>query len=153
MRNLSTDRPGTENLDAGPDGGAARTSVRAERISVVMVGGQRLRVAVGWQSGACALLLFNGIGARLELLAPFVDALGGGAGTITFYIPGAGESPPPLLPYRLWMRLAHERCWPDLAFLGLVEPSRPIGGRPKAFLPRGSPRPADAPAPRTHGFD
>jgi len=49
------------------------------------------------------LLLFNGIGARLELLAPFVDALGGAAETITFDIPGAGESPPPLLPYRLWM--------------------------------------------------
>ncbi len=49
------------------------------------------------------LLLFNGIGARLELLAPFVDALGGAAETITFDIPGAGESPPPLLPNRLWM--------------------------------------------------
>src|SRR6478672_7687459 len=37
---------------------------------------------------------------------------------------------------------AHERCWPARTFLGLVEPSRPTGGRPKYFYPGISPRPA-----------
>jgi len=83
--NVPTDRPEAENPDAGPDGFAARASARPDDPAHV------------------PLLLFNEIGARLELLAPFVDALGGAAETITFDIPGAGESPPPLLPYRLWM--------------------------------------------------
>jgi poly(3-hydroxyoctanoate) depolymerase len=102
--NLPTDRPDVENPDTGPDGGAAHASARSVRISEVVVSGKRLRVAV-WPGDPVhvPLLLFNGIGARLELLAPFVDALGSAAETITFDIPGAGESPPPLLPYRLWM--------------------------------------------------
>src|SRR6266404_8961813 len=100
--NSPTVRPGAENLDTGPDGFAARASARAVRICEVMVGGQRLRVAVCPGDPAhVPLLLFNGIGARLELLAPFVEALGGAAETIAFDLPGAGESPQPLLPYRL----------------------------------------------------
>jgi poly(3-hydroxyalkanoate) depolymerase len=59
-----------------------------------------LRVAV--RPGARAqvpLLLFNGIGASIELVAPFLDALDGPE-TIVFDVPGVGGSPAPWLPYR-----------------------------------------------------
>jgi len=59
-----------------------------------------LRVAV--RRGAKAqvpLLLFNGIGANIELVAPFLDALDGPE-TIVFDVPGVGGSPAPWLPYR-----------------------------------------------------
>ena len=59
-----------------------------------------LRVAV--RPGAKAqvpLLLFNGIGASIELVAPFLDALDGPE-TIVFDVPGVGGSPAPWLPYR-----------------------------------------------------
>jgi poly(3-hydroxyalkanoate) depolymerase len=50
------------------------------------------------------LLLINGIGANLELLDPFVEALGnvGGhkIGTIRFDVPGIGGSPLPRFPLR-----------------------------------------------------
>src|SRR5262249_4760467 len=46
------------------------------------------------------LLLVNGIGASLELLQPFVDALDPGLEVIRFDAPGVGGSPLPGLPYR-----------------------------------------------------
>jgi poly(3-hydroxyalkanoate) depolymerase len=64
------------------------------------VGGQALRVAV--RRGAKAqvpLLLFNGIGANIELVEPFLDALDGPE-AIVFDVPGVGGSPAPWLPYR-----------------------------------------------------
>ncbi|WP_020178262.1 poly(3-hydroxyalkanoate) depolymerase [Methylopila sp. M107] len=69
----------------------------------VEVLGTTLRVAV-WPGAAARppLLLFNGIGASLELLAPFADALGD-IETIAFDVPGVGESGPSPVPYRLWM--------------------------------------------------
>jgi poly(3-hydroxyalkanoate) depolymerase len=72
-------------------------------IRFVDVGAQRLRVAV-WAGGRgrVPLLLFNGIGASLEMLMPLADMLGD-IPTIAFDVPGVGESPPPRLPYRLWM--------------------------------------------------
>ncbi len=48
------------------------------------------------------LLLCNGIGARLELLQPFVDALDPKRAVIRFDLPGIGGSPPPTIPYHLW---------------------------------------------------
>jgi len=45
------------------------------------------------------LLLFNGIGANVELAAPFMHAKGN-VETIIFDIPGVGGSPLPRLPYR-----------------------------------------------------
>jgi poly(3-hydroxyalkanoate) depolymerase len=52
------------------------------------------------------VLLFNGIGANLELCAPFATEMAKyGVGTIIFDIPGIGESAAPLLPYR-FSRLA-----------------------------------------------
>jgi poly(3-hydroxyalkanoate) depolymerase len=46
------------------------------------------------------LLLINGIGASLELLEPFVDALDPAIEVIRFDVPGVGGSPLPTRPYR-----------------------------------------------------
>ncbi len=67
------------------------------------VPGRVLRVAVRpgnpqWPP----LLLCNGIGARLELLQPFVDALDPQREVVRFDMPGIGGSPPPVIPYHLW---------------------------------------------------
>lgn len=50
---------------------------------------------------AVPLLLMNGIGARLELLQPFVDQLSMQRPVIRFDVPGVGSSPLPKRPYRL----------------------------------------------------
>ena len=64
------------------------------------VGGQVLRVGVrpGDKSGP-PLLLFNGIGANIELVEPFLAALPGPE-AIIFDVPGVGGSPAPRRPYR-----------------------------------------------------
>jgi poly(3-hydroxyalkanoate) depolymerase len=69
----------------------------------VEVPGRVLRVAVRrgnpqWPP----LLLCNGIGARLELLQPFVDALDPRREVVRFDLPGIGGSPQPVIPYHLW---------------------------------------------------
>ena len=67
----------------------------------IAVGGQQLRVAVrAGQPGRVPLLLINGIGASLDLLQPFVDALDPSLGVIRFDVPGVGGSPLPPTPYR-----------------------------------------------------
>jgi poly(3-hydroxyalkanoate) depolymerase len=67
----------------------------------VAVDGQLLRVAVRHGApGRVPLLLINGIGASLELLEPFVDALDESIGVIRFDVPGVGGSAPPPGPYR-----------------------------------------------------
>ena len=72
------------------------------QISLHDVGGQKLRVGVRHGKNARPpLLLFNGIGANIELVEPFLDALDG-AGAIIFDVPGVGGSPAPRLPYRPW---------------------------------------------------
>ncbi|MBV8838779.1 MAG: poly(3-hydroxyalkanoate) depolymerase [Alphaproteobacteria bacterium] len=64
------------------------------------VGGQMLRVGIRAGDGARPpLLLFNGIGANIELVEPFVEALDGPT-TIVFDVPGVGGSPAPMMPYR-----------------------------------------------------
>ena len=64
------------------------------------VGGQVLRVGIRrGDQGRPPLLLFNGIGANIELVEPFLDALNGPR-AIIFDVPGVGGSPPPWLPYR-----------------------------------------------------
>ena len=70
------------------------------RIEVRDVAGHRLRVGVRPGAGATPLLLFNGIGANIELVEPFLDALPG-TEAIVFDIPGVGGSSTPRLPYRL----------------------------------------------------
>jgi poly(3-hydroxyalkanoate) depolymerase len=70
---------------------------------VINVDGQDLRVAVRHgRAGATPLLIINGIGASLELLQPFVDALDPAASgdVIRFDVPGVGGSPLPSHPYR-----------------------------------------------------
>ena len=72
----------------------------------VTVGGQLLRVAItpgrseAGDPPRLPLLLINGIGARLELLEPFVTALDPAVEVIRFDPPGVGGSPLPSRPYR-----------------------------------------------------
>ena len=74
----------------------------AERMRILPVGGWAMRVAVregnpDWPP----LLLCNGIGASLEALQPFVDALDPHRPVIRFDMPGIGGSPAPVVPYHL----------------------------------------------------
>lgn len=64
------------------DGQIIRTAVRP--------GGTRLT----------PLIVFNGIGASLDLVLPFVAALDPDQEVIAFDVPGVGESPAPRYPYR-----------------------------------------------------
>jgi poly(3-hydroxyalkanoate) depolymerase len=67
----------------------------------IVVAGRQLRVAVRHGDGTrVPLLLFNGIGASLDLLQPFVDALDPALEVIRFDVPGVGGSPLPARPYR-----------------------------------------------------
>ncbi len=59
-----------------------------------------------WDAGeagenALPVLFFNGIGANAELIAPFAERLS--RNVITFDMPGIGNSPDPVWPYRPWM--------------------------------------------------
>jgi poly(3-hydroxyalkanoate) depolymerase len=78
----------------------------------VTIHGQRLRVGVRRGSAQLPpLLVFNGIGASLELMGPVIEALGRhGIGVVAFDIPGTGGSPTPSVPYRLprLARTAHD---------------------------------------------
>ena len=78
------------------------TADPAERIQMLNVGGRVLRVAMrDGNLGRPPLLLCNGIGGRLELFQPFVDALDARQGVIRFDVPGIGGSPAPVMPYHL----------------------------------------------------
>jgi poly(3-hydroxyalkanoate) depolymerase len=72
----------------------------------VAVGGQLLRVAIRpgtnevGRAPRFPLLLINGIGASLEVLAPFVAELDPAVEVIRFDPPGVGGSPPSIRPYR-----------------------------------------------------
>lgn len=77
----------------------SRTTIR-----FVDVDGHALRVGVKRGEGT-PLLVFNGIGANLELLEPLTQALEG-IETIVFDVPGVGGSAARLAPYRL-SGLAH----------------------------------------------
>jgi poly(3-hydroxyalkanoate) depolymerase len=71
-------------------------------IRTITVKGQRLRIAIRPGDGTrTPLLLMSGIGANIELLQPFVDALDPAIEVIRFDAPGTGGSPAPLLPSRL----------------------------------------------------
>lgn len=64
----------------------------------VTVFGQPVRVAVRTGTGR-PLVLCNGIGASLDLLQPFVDALDTDIPVVRFDVPGVGGSPAPDFPY------------------------------------------------------
>lgn len=73
------------------------------QIGLREVGSRTLRVGVRpGDASRPPLLAFNGIGANIELVEPFFDALDG-LGGIVFDVPGVGGSPVPALPYRPWM--------------------------------------------------
>ena len=75
-------------------------SVSSMQTQLIDLDGQVVRVGVRHGSDASApLLIFNGIGANLELVEPFVDALED-VEVVIFDIPGVGGSPAPLAPYR-----------------------------------------------------
>lgn len=83
---------------------------RSFDIRMIEVGGQMLRVGIKKGDGTRPpLLMFNGIGANLELAEPFFDALRHTEAVI-FDVPGIGGSPAPTLPYRpsTLARLAHD---------------------------------------------
>jgi len=68
-------------------------------ICFIDLDGQRLKVGIKRGDGP-PLLVFNGIGANLEILEPFTHALDG-IETIVFDVPGTGGSALPSSPYRL----------------------------------------------------
>ena len=76
---------------------------RRDRIRNVTVRGLQARISVRPARGRLAdeppLLLCNGIGASLEALQPFVDALDPDRGLIRFDVPGIGGSAAPPFPY------------------------------------------------------
>jgi len=89
----------------------ARQRAAPETVRSIVLGGQPLRVAVrpaqaGRPAAAAGrparppLLLMNGIGASLDLLQPFADALSPQTAVIRFDVPGVGGSPLPRRPYR-----------------------------------------------------
>ena len=76
-------------------------STRQRRVAVL---GHEVRVSVRPGTGpGPPLVICNGIGASLELLDPFVDALDPRIEVVTFDVPGAGGSPKPRLPYNFAM--------------------------------------------------
>jgi len=96
------DLPGRAVVASSVAPGAAdgRTTGSGFVIRTIDVNGQLLRVGVKPGSDASPpLLVFNGIGANLELLEPFVAALDD-VRVIAFDVPGVGGSPAPLVPYR-----------------------------------------------------
>jgi poly(3-hydroxyalkanoate) depolymerase len=74
-----------------------------EQVGTVGAAGRVLRTSVraGTDAGVPPLLLMNGIGASLEVLQPFVDALDRRRTVIRFDVPGVGGSPVPTIPYNL----------------------------------------------------
>jgi len=80
------------------------------RIEFLNLAGYRVRVAIRPGDGKhTPLLMFNGMGARLELLVPLASSLGG-IETILFDVPGTGESPVPWHPYHMGMLAELTRC-------------------------------------------
>lgn len=94
-------RPGRPRVRAD---GAPQYSAMSDQVRTVIVRGRSLRVAVRGGTGGCSppLLLCNGIGASLELLQPFVDALDPRREVVRFDMPGIGGSAAPVVPYHLW---------------------------------------------------
>ena len=67
----------------------------------VELDGQSIRTAVRpGKPHLTPLLIFNGIGANLELVFPFIDALDPDLEVIAFDVPGVGGSSTPRRPYR-----------------------------------------------------
>ena len=77
-------------------------STGTARLETRMMRAEGYDIRVGVRAGSSKrppLLMFNGIGANLELAEPFLAALPG-VEAIIFDVPGVGGSPVPSLPYR-----------------------------------------------------
>ena len=61
--------------------------------------GQQVRVRIRWGTGI-PLVLWNGVGASLEVLDPVVTELNPHTTVVRFDVPGSGASPDSPLPYR-----------------------------------------------------
>jgi poly(3-hydroxyoctanoate) depolymerase len=83
-----------------------REGVEVDQIDIqtLRIAGQEIRVALhGPETAARTLLVFNGIGASLETMAPFAAQFRD-TRVVTFDVPGVGGSPAPALPYRFaWL--------------------------------------------------
>jgi poly(3-hydroxyalkanoate) depolymerase len=89
---------------------------------IITIRDQPLKVGVHCGSSRLPpLLVFNGIGANLELIEPFAAALKD-VEVITFDVPGTGGSPAPTLPYRFrgLARLANDLL-SELGYRGQVD--------------------------------
>jgi poly(3-hydroxyalkanoate) depolymerase len=94
----------SQGMEAPPSNSTSsdRTETPPDGIDIrtISVSGQNLRIAVKHGSAdRPPLLLFNGIGANLELAVPFMSALTDTT-AIIFDVPGVGGSTMPTLPYR-----------------------------------------------------
>ncbi len=77
------------------------TTDTVERDSTLTIGGRRLSVRVRPGTGdGPPLVLMNGIGAAMDVLNPFVDALDPQIEVVRFDAPGVGASPTPAVPPR-----------------------------------------------------
>jgi len=94
-----------------------------DAVQRIKVEGQVLRVArrPGRAAPSVPLLICNGIGANLELLEPFVEAIPE-IEVVAFDVPGAGASPGTILPYR-FRHLAHlaDRLMSELGYDGEID--------------------------------
>lgn len=94
-------------------------------IGTIMIGAQELRVGIrpspaSRKSSNPPMLVFNGIGANLELAVPMLAELDT-TDTIIFDLPGAGKSPPPKRPYRLFSMARLARDLLDKLSYGVVD--------------------------------
>ncbi len=108
---MTTDRPQPPEAGSNwrPAGlrtmakGLRRRAAAADQRRTLTLPGRVLQVSVRDGSPRWPpLVLCNGIGARLEMLQPFVDALDPQRAVIRFDLPGIGGSPEPVIPYHLW---------------------------------------------------
>lgn len=97
-------------------------TVSTMQVRMVELDGQLLRAAVWPGSDASPpLLIFNGIGANLELVEPFVEALED-VSVVIFDVPGVGGSPAPVMPYRFsTLSVLADKLLTQLGFDGQVD--------------------------------
>ena len=98
-------------------------NTRVRRVTVL---GHQVRVSVRPGTGpGPPLVICNGIGASLDLLDPFVDAVDPRIEVVRFDVPGTGGSPTPRLPYNfpllacLLVRLLDQLGYDQFDILGI----------------------------------
>jgi poly(3-hydroxyalkanoate) depolymerase len=96
----------------------------AMQIATMKADGLSVRVGrISAPPPATPLLLFNGIGASLELLQPFAEAMRKqGFPSVAFDVPGVGGSETPARPYRLpWLARLADTLLHDIGIDGAVD--------------------------------